>query len=133
MRLKKHLKIVHHKNCITKKCIIKIDGTAADDAEDLDLVMPMYNLLDYSSKYSDTAGSLWFYSKDEAIDFNADIEVNDFKSFKYTAKLLGNVEADGTNGILKNATNAVPLKYRSNFWRSLEMPLINCKVELKLK
>ena len=52
------------------------------------------------------------------------------------AKLLGNTvaQADNTaNGILKNATIAVPLKYISNFWRSLKMPLINCKVELKLK
>ena len=53
------------------------------------------------------------------------------------AKLLGNTEAQPNpnyaNGILKNATLAVLLKYLSNFWRSLEMPLINCKVELKLK
>ena len=51
----------------------------------------------------------------------------------YKAKLLENTEADGANGILKNATIAVSLKTLSNFWRSLEMPLINCKVELKLK
>ena len=48
-------------------------------------------------------------------------------------KLLGNTNAEGANRILKNATIAVSLKYFSNFWRSLEMPLINCKVELKLK
>ena len=56
-----------------------------------------------------------------------------FKSFKNKAKLLGNTEADGANGILKNATIAVPLKYWSNFWRSLEISLINYKAELKLK
>ena len=55
------------------------------------------------------------------------------ESFKYKAKLLGNTEADGANGILKNATILVPLKSLSIFWRSLEMSLINCKVELKLK
>ena len=97
----------------------------------------MYNLIEYSSNYSETTGSLWFYSKDEATDFNADIvNDNNFKSFKYKAKLLGNavVQADNAdNGVLKNATIAVPLKYLSNFWRSLEMPLINCKVKLKLK
>ena len=94
----------------------------------------MYNLLVYSSNYSDTTGSLWFYSKDEATNFNNDIENTDaFKSFKYNAKLLGNKHADGNNGIIKNATIAVPLKYLSNFWRLLEMPLINCKVELKLR
>ena len=129
---------VAFKNCAPfTKCITKIDGTTIDDAEDLDLVMPMYNLIEYSSNYSETTGSLWFYSKDEATDFNADIvNDNNFKSFKYKAKLLGNavVQADNAdNGVLKNATIAVPLKYLSNFWRSLEMPLINCKVELKLK
>ena len=50
----------------------------------------------------------------------------------YKAKLLENTEADGVNGNLKNATIAVPSKYLSNFWRLLEMPLINCKVEVKL-
>ena len=108
-----------------------------DDVEDLDLVMPMYNLIEYSSNYSETTGSLWFYSKDEATDFNVDlVNDNNFESFKYQAKLLGNTVAqaiNAANGILKNAVIAVPLKYLSNFWRSLEMPLINCKAELKLK
>ena len=65
-------------------------------------------------------------------DFNADIS-NNFKSYKYKAKLLEKTEADGKNEILKNATITVPLKYFGNFWRSLEMPLINYKIELKLK
>ena len=97
----------------------------------------MYNLIEYSSNYSETTGKLWFHSKDEATDFNADIvNGNNFKSFKYKAKLLGNAVAqtDNTaNEILKNATIALQLKYLSNFWRSLEMPLINWKIELKLK
>ena len=116
----------------------KIDRITVDEAEDLDLVMPMYNLIEYSSNYSETTGSLWFYSKDEATDFNADIaNDNSFKSFKYKAKLLGNTKAqpnpNHANGILKNATIVVPLKYLSNVWRSLEMPLINFKAESKLK
>ena len=117
---------VAFKNCVTfTKCITKIDGTTKDDAETLDLVMPMYNLIEYSSNYSETAGSLWSYSKDEATEFIANIaNTNDFKSLKYKAKLLGNTVADGANGILKNATVAVPLKYLSSFRRSLEMPLI---------
>ena len=124
---------VAFKNCAPfTKCITKIDGTTIDDAEDLDLVMPMYNLIEYSSNYSETTGSLWFYSKDEATDFNVDlVNDNNFESFKYQAKLLGNTVAqaiNAANGILKNAVIAVPLKYLSNFWRSLEMPLINCKV-----
>ena len=98
----------------------------------------MYNLIEYNSNHSATKGSLWFYSKDEATDFNADIANDDnFKSFKHKAKLLGNTAGqpapNATNGILKNKAIAVPLKYLSSFWRSLEMPLINCKVELKLR
>ena len=115
-------------------CITKIDGTTIDDAEDLDLVILMYNVIEYSSNYSETTGSLWLYSKDEATNFNAEIEnTDDFKSFKYKAKLIVNTVAEGANGILKNAAIAVPLKYLSNFLRSFKMPLINCKVQLKSK
>ena len=86
------------------KCITKIDETIIDDAEDLDLIIPKYNLIEHSSNYSETTGSFWFYSKDEGTYFNADIaNNNNFKSFKYKAKLLGNTLADGANGILKNA------------------------------
>ena len=87
----------------TSNCITKSDGTTIDDAEDLDLAMQMYNLLEYSSSYSDTTGSFWFYSKDEAINFNADIvNTSAFKS-----KSLGDTNAQpapNNNGILKNAT-----------------------------
>ena len=83
--------------------------------------MPMYNLTEYSSNYSEKTGILWFYFKDEATH----------------AKLLGNTIAqlgeNATNGILRNATIAIPVKYSSSFWRSVETSLINCKVELKLR
>ena len=79
-------------------------------------------------------GSLWFYSKDKVTDFNANIvDGNAFKSFKSQAKLLGNIVPDGANGNLRNTKIAAPLKYLSNFWRSLKMSLINSKVEVKLK
>ena len=122
-------------NCASfTKCIIKIDGATMDDAENLDLVMTIYKVIEYSSNYSETTGNLWFYSKNEAANFNADIgNTDDFKSFKYKAKLLGNTAVHGANRMLKNAKIAVSLKYLSSFWRSLEMPLISCKVELKLK
>ena len=68
------------------KCITKIDETTIDDTEDSDLVMPMYNLIEHSSNYSETAVSFWFYFKDETINFNADIvNDNNFKSFEYKA------------------------------------------------
>ena len=64
------------------KCITKIDGTTTYNAEDLDLVMPLPNLIEYSSDYSDMPGGSWFYSKHEATDFDADIaNTNAFKSF----------------------------------------------------
>ena len=125
---------VTFKNCAQfSKCITKIDVTTIDDAEDLNLAMPVYNVLEHSPNYSETTGSLWFYSKDEATNFNADISGTDnFKSLKYNTKLLENTIAEPTqknaNGILKNEAIALPLKYLSNFWRSLEMSLINCKV-----
>ena len=95
------------------KYITKIDGTMIDDAKVLNF-----------SNYSETAGSLWFYSKDEATHFNADItNENNVKPFEYNAKLSENTVAQDipnqVNG--KNATIAVPLKYLSNFWRSLEI------------
>ena len=109
-----------------------------DDAGDLDLVMPMYNLnlIEYRSNYSKTTGSLWFNLNDEATDFNNIANTDNFKSFRYKTKLLGTAKAqadNAANGILKNASTAVPLKYLSDFWRSLEMLLIDCKVKLKLR
>ena len=100
---------VAFENCAPfTKCITKIDGTTIDDAENLDLVMSMYNLIEYSSNYSETTGNVWFYSKDEATNFNSDTaNNNNFKSFKYMATLLGNTEADGNNGILKNTAIAM--------------------------
>ena len=92
---------VAFKNCAPfTKCMIKIDGTTIDDAEDLDLVMLMYNLIEYIS-------SLRFYSKDKATNFNNDIEnTDDFKSFKYKAKLVVYTTAqpapNQANGILRN-------------------------------
>ena len=110
------------------KCMTKVDETTIVAAEHLDLVMPMYNLIEYSSNHSETTGNLWFYSKHEAANFDADI-VNDNNKFK--AKLLGNTAPqpapNAANWILKNATIHVSLKWLSNFWRSLETSLINCK------
>ena len=92
--------------------------------------MPMYNLIEYSDNYSDTSGSLWDFKRGE-IDNNANVtNDNNAPSFKYKASLIDNTENDGSK---KGVKIAVPLKYLSNFWRSLEMPLINCKIELSLK
>ena len=127
MELKWHSKIMHY---LFIKNITKIDGTTIDDAEDLDLAMLVYNLLEYNSNYSDTTGSLWFYSKNGATNFNVDIENNAaFKYFMYKTKLGGKTEVqaapNNNDRVLKNATISVPLKYLSNFWRSIKISLID--------
>ena len=89
----------------------------------------MYNLIEYSDNYSDTSGSLWDFKRDEIVN-NANVTNDDnAPSFKYKASNIGNTENNGTKNGVKIA---VPLKNLSNFWRSLEMPLINFKVEFSL-
>ena len=77
--------------------------------------MPVCNLIEYSSSYYETTGSLWFLSKHEASNFNADIaNDNYFKPFKFEAKLLKNTVAQPTpnqaNGILKKCNNCCAIE-----------------------
>ena len=102
--------------------------------------MPMYNLIEYSGSYSKTIGSLWQYCKEtpavndnEAIvDFN---EANATDSFNFKNKITGQTAANNNDGNIAGRADieiVVPLKYLSNFWRTLEMLLINCEIELIL-
>ena len=78
--------------------------------------MPKYSLIEYSLNYSDTTGSLWICSKDEATNFKANKgKSNDLKSFEYEPKLSGNAVADGNNSILKSEKIAASLRYLSKF------------------
>ena len=126
-------------------CISKINGVLIENAEDLDVVMPMYNLLEYSKNSSKTSGSLWNYYRDGLTDETNDNNspnknVINSKSFKYKISITGstyNVEAtaedyDANKEGKKEFEIAVPLKYLSNFWRILDIPLINCEVSLTL-
>ena len=109
-----------------EKCSTEIAGTLVDEADFINITMAMYNLIEYSDNYSVTSGSLWNFKRDEIIN-NANVTNDDNPpSFKYKASIIGNTE---TNGTKKGVKLAVALKYLSNFWRSLEMSLINCKVE----
>ena len=115
-------------------CISEINNTQIDNAKDIDIVMPMYNLIEYSDNYAKTTGSLWQYCKDiPAPAANNIIENftrdNTTDSFNFKAKITGQTGNNGTKGV----QIMVPLKYLSNFWRTLEMPLINCEVNLILK
>ena len=72
-----------------------------DDDWNLDLVIPINNLIEYSSNYFQTTRSLWFYSKDEVANFSNIITNNkNFKPFKYKAKLLGNTVAQPASNVL---------------------------------
>ena len=84
----------------------------------------MYNLIEYSDNYAKTSGSLWQYYRDEPHDNLADSE-----SFKSKIKITVKTSDDGNE---KDIEIMVPLKYLSNFWRTLEMPLINCEITLML-
>ena len=116
---------VAFKNCAPfLKCISRINNTDTDNAKDIDIVLAMYNLIEYSDNYSKTSGTLWQYGKDDPNDNTADSE-----SFKYKVKITGKTPDDGNT---KNIEIIVPLKYLSNFSRNLEMPLINFEVNLEL-
>ena len=127
-------KKVIFKNCaLFTNCISKIDNTQIDNAEYIDKVMPMYNLLEFSDNYSKTSGSLWQYFKDiPAVDDDGNIinfnGANNTDSFKFKNRLTGQTNDDG----IINVQIMVPLKYLSSFWRTLEIPLINCEIELLL-
>ena len=103
-------------------CIREMNNTQIDNAKDIYIVMPMYNLIEYSDNYAKTSGSLWQYYRDEPDDNLADSE-----SFKSKIKITGKTPDDDNE---KDVEIMVPLKYLSNFWRTLEMPLINCEVNL---
>ena len=95
--------------------------------------MPMYNLIEYSDNYQDSSATLYQYKQDEQPEVNAinDLTTDTSSCFKYKVSLLGNPVV--ANNIARiNVKVVVPLKYLSNFFRSLEMPLINCKIKLNL-
>ena len=136
-------------------CVSKINGVLVENAEDLDIVMPMYNLLEYSKNCSKTFASLWNYYEDELTDGANDNNgpnknVINSTSFKYKMSITGssynvprritddddnlvnNPNYDRNKRGTKEVEIAVPLKHLGNFWNSLNIPLINCEVSLAL-
>ena len=114
-----------------KDCRTEINDTFVDYADFINITMPMYNLIEYSDN-SDTSGSLWNCKRDETIG-NINLANDNCSSFKYKSNLIGNTDEDGANRKKENVRIACPLKYLSHFWRSLEMLLINCTVDISLK
>ena len=146
IRDKRNRPLILKNNAPFVSCITRINGELIEDADDLNIVKPMYNLLEYSKNYRKTIGSLYNYYRDELSD-DADennfdnIKVANSNTFKYKNKIIGNtydVDA-GAQGydVNKNGTQkvelAIPLKYLGNFWRALNIPLISCEVSLELK
>ena len=117
------------------KCITHINDEHVDDAKSLDIKMPMYNLIEYNNIYSDTSGNWWQFKRDELPVKNAgnlvDVSAANSLSFKCKTSFFKPLTA-ADNGVFKYLKIAVPLKYLSKFWRSLEMPLIDCKIRLEL-
>ena len=118
------------KNCTsfgTCDVTVAINDEHVEKAEDLDIVMPMCNLLEYSDNYQNSTGSLYRFKRDEPPDNNADVG-NNTTSLVYKSKLIKGTDDNNAN----NVKLVVPLKYVSNFFRSLELPLVNGKIDLEL-
>ena len=145
IRDKKNRSLILKNNAPFVSCITRINGELIEDANDLDIAMPMYNLLEYSKNYRKTIGSLYNYYRDELTnddnDNFANINVVNSATFKYKNKITGNtynVDA-GVDGydVNKNGTQkielVISLKHLGNFWRALNIPSISCEVFLELK
>ena len=120
--------VVAFKNCAPfRTCDVTINNEHIEKAEDLDIVMPMYNLLEYSDNYQNSTGSLYQFKRDEPPNDNANVG-NNTTSLVYKSKLIKGTDNNNVN----NVKFVVPLKNVSNFFRSLELPLVNCKIDLEL-
>ena len=120
------------KNCAPFiNCISEINNTQIDNAKYISIVMTLYNIIEYSNNYLKTSGILWQYYRDEPVLNNDGAPVNfpgNSTSFKIKEKIPSLIGADGTEAVKL----MVPLKYLNNFWRTLEIPLTNCKIYLIL-
>ena len=149
--------VILKNNAPIVSCITRINNELIEDADGLNIVIPMYNLLEYSKNYRKIIDSLYNYYRDE---LNDDANLNKFannnvvssNSFQYKNKIIGNTynvdstivpaaggarvanpNYDANNSGKKNVELAIPLKYLGNFWRALNIPLISCEVSLELK
>ena len=143
---KRNKSLILENNAPFVSCITKINNELIEDAEDLAIAMPMYNLLEYSKNYRKTIGSLYDYYRDELSNDVDDNNFNNIKvvnsnAIKYKNKITGNtynVNAttdayDANKESTQTIELAIPLKYLGNFWRALNMLLISCEVSLELK
>ena len=104
--------------------ITEVNNTKIDNGKDLGVVILMYNLIEYSDNYSKASASLYLFYRDEPNDN----DITESKSFKLKSKFLDNTNNEG----IINTKIVVSLKYLSNFWRTLEIPLFNGETNLIL-
>ena len=124
-RADKRNKNVKFKNCAPfSDCIIEIHNTQVENSKDLDVVILMYNLIEYIDKYSKSFGRLWPYDRGETNAATADSGLLKFK--------LKITEKTPYNNHTKDVEITVPLKFEINFWRTLEMLLISCGINIIL-
>ena len=130
-----HTRIAFRNCAASTKYLNHINNEHVDNADNLDIIMPIYNLIEYSDNYSDTSGSLWQIKRDERRVKNTgnseNISTANSRSLKYKSSFFKPLEA-ADNRVFKDMKKAVPIKCLSSFCRSLEMPLINCKIHLAL-
>ena len=144
--LRRNRPLILKNNAPFVSCMTKINNEFIEDADDLDIVMSMYNLVEYSKNYRKTIGSLYNYYRDELSDDNnlnnfPNTNVVNSNAFEYKNNITGNTYnvAAGAAGHDANRVGkqdvelAIPLKYLRNFWRALNIPLISCEVSLELK
>ena len=119
--------VVAFKNCTSfRTCDVTINDEHVEKAEVLDIVMPIYKLLEYSDNYQDSTGSLYQFKRDGPPVDNANVG-NNTTSLVYKSKLIKGTDNNNVN----NVKLVKPVKYVSNFFRSLELPLVNCKINLE--
>ena len=135
---KRNKKLAFKNNAPFRSCISKINNTFLDNAEDLDIARPIYNLLQYSDSYSMASGSLCNYYRDAINDDPnennaADNRINNDKTiskpFEYKIKLI---ESTPNNNNILDTEVVVPLKYLSKFLKSPDLPLIKYEIETDL-
>ena len=145
-RSRKNRPLAFKNNSPFISCISRVNNTLIDNAEDLDVVMPMYNLIEYRKKYRKTTASLWDYYREELTEDTNDINflnknLINSQSFKYKTSITGstyNVDAGITNAEGNQVDN--PAYDANNYgkkeveivWRTLKMPLIHFEVSLIL-
>ena len=126
--------IIHHKNGAPFiSCVSKINNVLIEIAEDLDVAISIYNLIEYAKNYSKTTETLQNFYRDEpnnGLNNGINYCVVDSKSFDYKTKFIESVT--NANLIKQNVKIVVPLKHLSNFQKTLDIPLINCEISLVL-